>query len=61
MTTRALATFVLANFLGSCLSLAVPVVRQSGKVGVIDVSIPPNRNDDQYYTVSLSKQIRFPV
>ncbi|KAB2568653.1 hypothetical protein DBV05_g12669 [Lasiodiplodia theobromae] len=53
MATRALSTFVLANFLGSCLSLAVPVVRQSGKVGVLDVSIPPNRNDDQYYTVDL--------
>lgn len=55
MAARTLATFFLANFLGLGLSLAVPVVRQSGKVGVLDVSIPPNRNDDQYYTVSLSK------
>ncbi|EKG10797.1 Peptidase A1 [Macrophomina phaseolina MS6] len=44
--------FVSTALVGQILSgiaLAAPGIRQSGKVGVLDVLIPPNRNDDQYY------------
>lgn len=46
-----LRTVASTVFLGHLLPnvLAAPTARQSGKVGVVDVVIPPNRNDDQYY------------
>ncbi|OJD32562.1 acid protease [Diplodia corticola] len=43
----------LASLLTSCLSLALPTVGGNGKVGVVDISIPSNRHDDQYYVANL--------
>lgn len=56
MTTRAFNVFSLVSLLASCLTLAFPMAREASKVGVMEVSIPPNRNDDQYYTLAAPEQ-----
>lgn len=51
MFLRRLVSTVFVGQLISDVAFAVPTARQSGKVGVLDIVIPPNRNDDQYYIV----------
>ncbi|KAF4305485.1 Peptidase A1 [Botryosphaeria dothidea] len=49
MFLQRLVSSVFVGQLISDIAFAVPTARQSGKVGVLDIVIPPNRNDDQYY------------